>query len=98
MDVYPAYLDTGYRLQFLGDRIEKISKLDVVTGNTEVVQGTIVIYPAKHYITPESRMLPALKQIEYDLAIRLAQLKRQGKLLEAQRLEQKTHFDLEQKQ
>ena len=96
LDVYPAYLDTGYRLQFLGDRIEKISKLDVVTGNTEVVQGTIVIYPAKHYITPESRMLPALKQIEYDLAIRLAQLKRQGKLLEAQRLEQKTHFDLEQ--
>lgn len=95
LDIYPAYLDTSYRLEFLADRIEKISKFDVITGNTEVVQGTIMIYPAKHYITPESRMLPALKQIEYDLAVRLAQLKKQGKLLEAQRLEQKTHFDLE---
>ncbi|MBI2018789.1 excinuclease ABC subunit UvrB [Candidatus Daviesbacteria bacterium] len=96
LDIYPSYLDTGYRLQFLGDRIERISKLDVVTGNTEVVQGTTMIYPAKHYITPEERIVPALKQIEQDLELRARDLKSSGKLVEAQRLEQKTYFDLEQ--
>ncbi len=95
IDIFASYLDTGYRLQFLGDKIEKVAKLDPLTGNTEDLQGTQVIYPAKHYITPEQRIVPGIKQIEEDLAARLKELKSQGKLVEAQRLEQRTNFDLE---
>ncbi|MDO8577196.1 MAG: excinuclease ABC subunit UvrB [Candidatus Daviesbacteria bacterium] len=95
IDIFPSYLDQGYRLQFLGDRLEKVGKLEVLTGNTEEVLGTQVIYPAKHYITPEQRIVPGIKQIEADLASRLKELKSAGKLVEAQRLEQKTNYDLE---
>ena len=95
VDIFPAYLDLGYRVQFLGDRVEKISKLNPITGDVEEVKETQVIYPAKHYITPDVRFKPALVQIEKDLELRLAQLKKDGKLVEAQRLEQRTHYDLE---
>ncbi len=95
VDIFPAYMDRGYRVQFLGDRVEKVSKLDSVTGHTEEMQDTQIIYPAKHYITPEKRLTPGVKQIEKDLGIRLLELKKMGKLVEAQRLEQRTHYDLE---
>ncbi|MCL5784252.1 MAG: excinuclease ABC subunit UvrB [Patescibacteria group bacterium] len=95
LDIFPSYMDQGYRLQFLGDRVEKISQLEVVTGNTTETQGTQTVYPAKHYITPEQRIVPGIKQIEIDLENRLKQLKSSGKLVEAQRLEQRTHYDLE---
>ncbi len=95
IDLYPSYLDTGYKLQFLGDRVEKVSKLNPLTGQTEELLGGQVIYPAKHYITPEQRIVPGIKQIELDLAMRLEELRKHGKLVEAQRLEQRTHFDLE---
>ena len=95
LDIFPAYLDQGLRLQFLGNSIEKIQKLDVLTGHTEDLKQTQVIYPAKHYITPEQRLLPAIKQIEKDLASRVKRLASSGKLVEAQRLEQRTYYDLE---
>lgn len=95
VDIFPSYMDSGYRLAFLGDRLEKIGKLQVVTGNTEPVSGTQVIYPAKHYITPEQRVVPGIKQIEEDLESRVKSLESGGKLVEAQRLEQRTHYDLE---
>ena len=95
IDIFPAYVDSGYRLQFLGDRIEKVKKLDVLTGHTEELDGAQVIFPAKHYITPEQRMLPALEQIESDLRLRINDLRKQNKLVEAQRIEQKTNYDLE---
>ncbi len=95
IDIFPSYLDTGYRLQFTVDRVEKVSSLDVVTGNTVEVEEPKVIYPAKHYITPEQRLIPGMKQIETDLEVRLKELREQNKLVEAQRLEQKTHYDLE---
>ncbi|MBU1032279.1 excinuclease ABC subunit UvrB [Patescibacteria group bacterium] len=95
LDIFPAYLDQGLRLQFLGNSIEKIQKLDVLTGHTEDLKQTQVIYPAKHYITPEQRLLPAIKQIEKDLASRVKRLASSGKLVEAQRIEQRTHYDLE---
>ena len=95
VDIYPSYLDKGYRIQFLGDRVEKVSELDVVTGNTVETKESHVIYPAKHYITPEQRVIPGIAQIEKDLEMRLKELRRQNKLVEAQRLEQKTHYDLE---
>ncbi|MBI4036882.1 excinuclease ABC subunit UvrB [Candidatus Daviesbacteria bacterium] len=95
IDVFPAYMDQGYRLQFLGDRVERVSILDPLTGQISPVTDTQVVYPAKHYVTPEDRLQPALKQIEADLEARLKDLRSQNKLVEAQRLEQRTNYDLE---
>ena len=95
IDIFPGYLDQAVRINFLGDKIEKVSRLNSLTGDTIATSETLTIYPAKHYITPKSRMFPARKQIEMDLEARLRELRKQGKLLEAQRLEQKTHYDLE---
>jgi excinuclease ABC subunit B len=95
VDIYPSYMDSGFRVQFLGEKVEKVSKLDIVTGNTEESKEAHTIYPAKHYITPEQRVIPGIAQIEKDLDTRLKELRKQNKLVEAQRLEQKTHYDLE---
>ncbi len=95
LDIFPGYADQGYRLQFLGDRVEKISHFDPLTGVATPTSKTVTIFPAKHYITPEARMIPAIKEIERDLDLRLKELKKQNKLVEAQRLEQRTHYDLE---
>ncbi len=95
VDIFPSYTDNGYRVQFLGDKVEKVSSLDPVTGVTQEVLEPRVIYPAKHYITPEQRLKPGIAQIEEDLRLRIKDLKKQGKLLEAQRLEQRTNYDLE---
>lgn len=95
IDIFPSYADIAYRIEFLGDKIERVSILDPVTGVMTPTQETLTLYPAKHYITPEQRLKPAIAQIEEDLTIRLKELKKQGKLLEAQRLEQRTNYDLE---
>jgi len=95
IDIFPSYMDTGFRIGFLGDKVEKVSSLDVLTGETVEVDEPKVIYPAKHYITPEQRVKPGVKQIEKDLRARLKELRSQGKLVEAQRLEQRTYYDLE---
>lgn len=96
LDIFPSYTDSAIRVEFLGDKIEKLSHLDPLTGSAIPTPHTLTIYPAKHYITPEARILPALAEIERDLEIRLKELKKQGKLVEAQRLEQRTSFDIEQ--
>ncbi|MDO8618570.1 MAG: excinuclease ABC subunit UvrB [Candidatus Daviesbacteria bacterium] len=95
LDIFPAYKDTALRVEFLGDKVEKISILDPLTGDLTPIRETQILYPAKHYITPQQRLIPALKQIEIDLSDRLKELKKQGKLVEVQRLEQRTHYDLE---
>ncbi len=95
LDIFPSYKDEALRVEFLGDKVERVSVLDPLTGNTVSVEETQVIYPAKHYITPEQRMEPAIKQIEEDLGMRIKELRNQGKLLEAQRIEQRTQYDLE---
>lgn len=95
LDIYPGYSDQGYRVQFLGDRVEKISYFDPLTGAATPTPQTVTIFPAKHYITPEARMLPAIKEIERDLELRVKSLESSGKLLEAQRLEQRANYDLE---
>lgn len=95
VDIFPSYLDTAVRLQFLGDKIERVLMMDPLTGNTTPTSQTQIIYPAKHYITPEQRVKPAIAQIEADLELRLAQLRSQNKLIEAQRIEQRTQYDLE---
>ena len=95
IDIFPAYKDSGYRVQFTVDRVERVATLNPLTGYTQDVLETQIIYPAKHYITPEQRLVPGIKQIESDLVARVKSLELSGKLVEAQRLEQRTHFDLE---
>jgi len=96
VDVYPAYSDMGIGLEILNNVLNSISYFHVVTGQGMGAEnGLLVIYPAKHYITPESQREIALKQIEEDLHQRLLELKKLDKNLEAYRLEQRTMYDLE---
>ena len=95
LDIFPSYKDEAVRVEFLGDKVEKISILNPLTGQVDPTDITQVIFPAKHYITPDQRVESSLAQIEEDLKKRLRQLRTMNKLLEAQRLEQRTHYDLE---
>ncbi len=95
LDIFTAYKDTALRLEFLGDVISKISTLDPVSGEIKEEENTQVVYPAKHYVTPQDLMKPAIAQIEEDLDKRLKELRGKNKLVEAQRLEQRTNYDLE---
>ena len=95
VDIYPSYSDQAIRIQFLGEKIERVFLLDPLTGDVVPTPNTLTLYPAKHYITPEQRLKPGIAQIEADLEERLKELRAQNKLLEAQRLEQRTYYDLE---
>lgn len=96
LDIIPADQDQmGYRITFFGDEIERLVEFDALTGELRRQVNTIHIYPAKHFITDEDKLQQALADIEIELAERLVWLKSQDKLLEAQRLEQRTQYDLE---
>lgn len=96
LEIHPAYEERKiYRLAFFGDEIERISALNPLTGEIYGDLDQISIYPAKHYITQEDRLKQAINDIEQELEQRLAQFRAEGKLLEAQRLEQRTRYDLE---
>ena len=95
VDIKPAYEDFAYRIEFFGDKIEHIYSFDSLTGDIISEHKSIVIYPAKHFITSEDVLKRAIKTIEEELELRLGELREAGKLLEAQRLEQRTRFDLE---
>ena len=95
IDVYPAGEELAYRVEFFGDEVERITQIDPLTG--EILQDLqeYRIFPGSHYVTPEDKLKRAIVRIEDELAERLEWFKSQGKLLEAQRLEQRTRFDLE---
>jgi excinuclease ABC subunit B len=95
LEIMPAYADLAYRIEFFGDEIERITEIDPLTGEVLIEHTAIEIYPAKHFITPEEKLQKALQSIEAELEERLAELQAQDKLLEAQRLEQRTRYDLE---
>jgi excinuclease ABC subunit B len=95
VDVFPAGEEWAYRLEFFGDEIERITKVDPLTGEIMASLDSYKIFPGSHYVTPQAKLKIALGQIEAELAERLARFKKEGKLLEAQRLEQRTRFDLE---
>ncbi|MDB5164932.1 MAG: uvrB [Candidatus Saccharibacteria bacterium] len=95
VDVFPAGEELAYRIEFFGDEIERITKLDPLTGEILANLDSYKIFPGSHYVTPQSKLKVALGHIEEELAGRLKQFKSEGKLLEAQRLEQRTRFDLE---
>ena len=95
LEVFPAYSDLAYRVEFWGDEIDRITEIEPLTGEVLAAHPEIAIYPAKHFITPQEKLTLALRDIESELDERLAELKAQGKLLEVQRLQQRTKYDLE---
>jgi excinuclease ABC subunit B len=96
LEVFPPYEQAGYRIEWWGDEVQKISMFDPLTG--EIVKDDIVdhtTFPASHYVASDDRMKQAIVTIEEELHQRLAELERQGKLLEAERLRMRTTYDLE---
>jgi excinuclease ABC subunit B len=95
LEIGPAYEDRIIRVEFFGDEVEAIRYVDPVTG--EILQSleVINIYPARHFVTPDDKLEAACNAIEQELKARLAELEQAGKLLEAQRLDQRTRYDLE---
>lgn len=96
LEIVPAYSErNGYRITFFGDEVERLVAFDSLTGEILEEPEEISIYPAKHYLTQEEKLKAALADIEQELAERVAHFQQQGKFLEAQRLEQRTRYDLE---
>jgi excinuclease ABC subunit B len=95
VEVAPAYGTTAYRIEFFGDEIDRIVEIDTVTGEVLVEHDTIEVFPAKHFITPQDKLNAAIEDIEKELEGQIAKFKEQTKLLEAQRIEQRTKYDLE---
>jgi len=95
VDVQPAYEEFAYRVELFGDQVDRISMINPTTGEILGSEPRIYIYPAKHYVMPENRVEGACASIEEELAARLRELRHAGKLLEAQRLESRTKYDLE---
>jgi len=95
LELWPAYEDDAVRIEFFGDEIEKISRIDPVTGRTGHTYDRLAVYPRTHYVTPRERLMEAMEKIRVELDERVAELRAQDRLLEAQRLSQRTLFDLE---
>jgi excinuclease ABC subunit B len=95
LEVMPSYEETVIRFSFFGDTVERILRMNPVTGEVIEEMSEVFIFPATHYVTERERMVKATAQIEEELAQRLAELEAQGKMLEAQRLRMRTSYDLE---
>jgi excinuclease ABC subunit B len=95
VEIVPAYEESGVRIELFGDEVERISAFDPLTGKTTGRLAQVAIYPSSHYVTPRPRLADAIESIEAELMKVKPQLETQGKLLEAQRLYQRTMFDLE---
>jgi excinuclease ABC subunit B len=95
VDVFPAGEELAYRLEFFGDEIDRITQIDPLTGEILKNLESLKVFPSSHYVTPQDKLKVALGHIERELEERVAQFKMEGKLIEAQRIEQRTRFDLE---
>ena len=96
VEVFPAsYTERAIRIDFFGDEVDRILEIDTLTGEVLGERSHVSIYPASHFATSRENLERAIVDIEAELAARLAELNRQGRLLEAQRLEQRTNFDIE---
>jgi excinuclease ABC subunit B len=95
VDVFPAGEELAYRMEFFGDEIERIMQIDPLTGEILATLDDHKIFPSSHYVTPQDKLKAALGQIEQELDERLKFFNKHGQLLEAQRLQQRTKFDLE---
>ena len=95
IDVFPASEEMAYRIEFYGDEVEKITRLDPLTGEVLANLKSYRVFPGSHYVTPQEKLQLALDKIEIELEERLSEFKKEDKLLEAQRLAQRTNFDIE---
>jgi len=95
IEIHPSHRDYGVRIEFGGDKVERISIFDILTSSVIKRPERIVIYPAKYFVTPTNRLEKAIFSIENELSQRLAELQSQNKLLEMQRLKTRTKFDIE---
>lgn len=95
IDVFPAGDETAYRVEFFGDELERMTQINPLTGEIEKHLDELTIFPGSHYVTPEEKLKRALGKIRQEADERIALFKKQNKLLEAQRLEQRVKFDLE---
>jgi len=95
VEIFPAYDEVAVRIEFWGDEVERIVDVDPLTGEILLTRTSVEVYPAKHFVTSKEKLQLALKTIAEELEERLKELEGQGKLLEAERLKQRTTFDLE---
>lgn len=95
VDVFPASEQNAYRFEFFGDEIERITRINPLTGEIEESLSSYRIFPGSHYVTPQDKLKHALVKIEQELELRTHEFEKQNKLLEAQRIKQRTRYDLE---
>ena len=95
VDVFPAGSDMGYRIEFYGDLIERLTRIDPLTGEIMAEPDEITIFPSSHYVTPKDKLEHAIENIKKEFAERLEYFEKDDKFLEAQRLSQRTKFDIE---
>ncbi len=95
LEIVPAYAETAYRILLFGDEIERIAEFDALTGEIFNEYDELKIFPAKQFVTDDDKMKQALHDIEAELESTIYRFKQEGKLVEAQRIEQRTHYDLE---
>lgn len=95
LEVYPPYEDSAFRVTLFGDEIERILEFDPVTGEVLAIHETIVIFPAAQFMADNEKLEQAIRDIEAELEQQIAYFKREGKLIEAQRIEQRTRYDIE---
>jgi excinuclease ABC subunit B len=95
LEIQPAYEELALRIEFFGDEIERIIRIDPLTGELLNEMEAVDIYPAKHFVTSHEKLMAAIESIKQELTERLTELKKQGKLLEAARLEARTNYDIE---
>src|SRR5258706_262250 len=95
LEIQPSYEELAVRVEFFGDDVDRITELDPLTGEVLAERDRIDIYPARHFVTPREKLMEAIRDIEAELVDRVKELEDHGRLLEAQRLRQRTNFDLE---
>ncbi len=95
IDIFPAYRDIAVRVELFGDEIDRLVRINTVTGEVEAELDEITIFPASHFVTPEDKVQRAVQKIWDELEERLEELRSENRLVEAQRLEQRTRYDLE---
>ncbi len=95
VDVFPAAEEVAFRIEFFGDVVDSITKMDALTGEILSKPDRFTIYPSSHYVTPQEKVKQSIQKIENELEARVKEFKEEGKLLEAQRIAQRTRFDIE---
>lgn len=95
VDVFPAGGESAYRIEFFGDEVDRITEINPLTGEIVSEPSEVTIFPGSHYVTPHDKLKVAIGKIQQEFDLRMSEFQKQGKLLEAQRLAQRTKFDLE---